>query len=61
MGYIRSGDDDLSIDELLIELGVLALLVGGGDEGVALVLKPLADAQLVLGGAEKLGLLITDG
>jgi hypothetical protein len=40
MGYIRSGDDDLSIDELLVELGVLALL---------------------LGGAEKLGLLITDG
>lgn len=53
--YSRGGDDDLSVDELLVELGVLALLVGGGDEGVALVLEPLADAELVLGGAQKAG------
>lgn len=26
----RSGDDDFSIDELLVESGVLAILVGGG-------------------------------
>lgn len=27
----RSSDDDFSVDELLVEGGVLALLVGGGD------------------------------
>lgn len=50
----RSGDDDFGIDELLVKLGVLALLVRGSDEGVALVLEPLAEAKLILGGAEKL-------
>ena len=53
--YVRCGNDDLSVDELLVELGVLALLVGGGDEGVALVLEPFADAELVLCGSEELG------
>lgn len=48
VGDIRGGDDDLSIDELLVELGALALLVRGGDQGVALVLEPFADAELVL-------------
>lgn len=38
VGGIRSGDDDFSVDQFLIELGVLALLVGGGDEGMALAL-----------------------
>jgi hypothetical protein len=52
--YSRRGNDDFSVDELLVELGVLALLVGSGDEGVALVLEPLADAELVLGGSEEL-------
>ncbi len=48
---LRSGDDDLGVDELLVKLGVLALLVRGGDKGVSLVLEPLADAELVFGGA----------
>jgi hypothetical protein len=52
-----SGDDDLSILELLVELGTLTVLVGGGDESVTLVLEPLADAELVLSGSEKEGLL----
>ena len=51
---IRSSDDDLGIDKLLVELGVLALLVGGGDEGVAGILEPLSDAKLVLSGSEQL-------
>ena len=42
---------------MLVELRVLALLVGGGDERVALVLQPFADSQLVLSGAQQLGLL----
>jgi hypothetical protein len=46
---IRRGDDDLGVDELLVELGVLTILVGGGHQGVALVFEPLADAELVLG------------
>jgi hypothetical protein len=60
-GYIRCGNDDLSIDELLVELGVLALLVRGGNEGVTLVLEPLADAKLVLRGTEKFGNLQRNG
>lgn len=55
---LRSGNDNLSIDELLVEFGVLALLVGGGDQSVALILEPLADAKLVLSGSEKLGDLV---
>lgn len=51
---IRSCDDDLSVDELLIELGVLTLLVGGGNKGVTLLLEPRADAELILSRAEKL-------
>jgi len=45
---LRGGDDDLGIYELLIKLGILALLVGGGDEGVSLILEPLADAKFIL-------------
>jgi hypothetical protein len=56
-GVERSGDDDLSILELLVELGTLAVLVGGCDESVTLVLEPLADAELVLSCSEKEGLL----
>ena len=40
---VRSGNDNLSIDKVLVELGVLTLLVGGGDELVALLLNPLPD------------------
>jgi hypothetical protein len=56
-GVERSGDDDLSIFELLVELGTLTVLVGCCDESVTLVLEPLADAELVLSGTEKEGLL----
>jgi hypothetical protein len=55
---IRSGDDDLSVNKLLVKSRVLAVLVGGGDKGVALVLEPFANTKLVLGGSEKLGNLI---
>lgn len=60
-GNLRGGDDDFGVDELLVEDGVLALLVRGGDEGVALVLEPLADAQLVLSRAQKLRDLFVKG
>ena len=56
--HIRCGDDDFSIDELLVELGVLTLLVGGGDEGVALLLDPFPQTELVLSGTEKSGFLL---
>lgn len=58
--HVRSGDDNLSIDQLLVKLGALTVLVGGGNQGVALVLEPLADAELVLGGSEKLGNLCVE-
>lgn len=44
----RCGDNNFSVNQLLVELGVLSLLVGGGDESVSLVLEPFADAKLVL-------------
>jgi hypothetical protein len=56
---VRCGDDDLRVDQLLVELGVLALLVRSGNECVALVLDPLADAELVLGRSEKVGFLLS--
>jgi hypothetical protein len=56
-GVEGGGDDNLGIDELLIELGTLTVLVRGGDKSVTLVLEPLADAELVLSGSEKEGLL----
>ena len=43
---------------MLVEDGVLALLVRGCDELVALVLDPLPQAELVLSRPEKLGLLL---
>lgn len=57
--YIRCGDDDFSVDQFLVELGVLALLVGGGDESVALLFNPLPYAELVLSGSQKIGLLLS--
>jgi hypothetical protein len=54
---VRGGNNDLSVHQLLVESGVLALLIRCGDEGVTLVLQPLADAQFVLGGTQKIGLL----
>lgn len=40
---VRCRDDDLCVDKVLVELGVLTLLVGGGDELVALLFNPLPD------------------
>lgn len=48
-----SCDDDFGVDKVLIEGGVFALLVGGGYELMALILKPLAEAELVFGCAEE--------
>lgn len=45
---VRGGDDDFGINELLVELRALALLVGGCDKSVSLVLEPFSDSQLVL-------------
>ena len=56
---LRSGNDDFSVNELLVEFGVLALFVRGGDQGVALLLDPFPQAQLVLGGTQKVGLLLS--
>ena len=55
---VRSGDDDLSVHQLLVKGRVLAVLVGGGDQSVALVLDPLPQAQLILDGTEKTRLLL---
>lgn len=52
---LRSGDDDLGVNKLLVKLGLGALLVRGSHERVARVLEPLADAKLVLGRAQELG------
>ena len=56
---VRCGDDDFGVNEVLVELRVLTLLVGGGDELVALLLDPLPQTELVLGGTEKTGLLLS--
>lgn len=55
---LRSGDDDLGVNEFLVELAVLTLLVRGGDESVALLLNPLPQTKLVLSRAQKLRLLL---
>jgi hypothetical protein len=49
---LRSGDDDFSVNHLLLKHAALALLVGSSHESVSLVLKPLADTELVLCGTE---------
>jgi hypothetical protein len=56
--HSRGGNDNLSVDELLVKGGVFAILVGGGDQSVASILEPLADAELVLGSTEETGLLL---
>jgi hypothetical protein len=56
---VRCGDDDFGVNEVLVELRVLTLLVRGGDELVALLLDPLPQTKLVLGGSEKTGLLLS--
>ena len=47
----RCSDDNFSIYQLFVERRVLTLLVGCGDQGMALVLEPFPDTKLVLGGA----------
>lgn len=49
------GDDDFGVDELAVEFRLLAVLGRGRHEGVALVLEPFAQAELVFGGSEQLG------
>jgi len=46
--YLRGRDDNFCVNELLVERGVLALLIRSRDESVAVLLEPLADAELVL-------------
>jgi hypothetical protein len=53
-----SSNNDFGINEVLVKGRVLALLVGCGDELVALLLDPLAQTELVLGGTEQLGLFL---
>ena len=55
---LRSGDDDFGVNHLLLKDTVLTLLIGGGDEGVSLVLEPLAYTELVLCGTEETRLLL---
>lgn len=57
--HVRCGDDDFGVNEVLVELRVLTLLVGGSDELVTLLLNPLPQTKLVLGGTEKAGLLLS--
>ena len=52
---LRSGDDDLGVNELLVKGRVLAVLVRGRHQGVTLILEPLADAKLILSGSEEFG------
>ena len=54
---LRCGDDDFSVNELLVELAVLTLLVRGSHKSVALVLNPFPQTKLVLCGTEKTRLL----
>lgn len=56
---VRCGDDDFGINKVLVELGVLTLLVGRGDELVALLLDPLPQTELILGGTEETRLLLS--
>lgn len=55
---IRSSDDNLSIDELLVEFGVGTIFVRGGYKGMALLLQPLPQSQLILAGSEQARLVL---
>lgn len=57
--YIRRCDDDFGINELLVEFAVLALLIGCGDERVALIFNPFPQTKLVLSCAEQFRLLLS--
>jgi len=47
---LRSGDDDLGVNQMLVKLRALTFFIGGGDELVTLVLKPFSDTKLVFCG-----------
>jgi len=47
---LRSGNDDLGVNEVLVKFRALAFLIGGGDELVALIFKPFSDTKLVFCG-----------
>lgn len=49
--YSRRRNDDLSIHQLFVELGVLAFFVRCSDQGMTLLFKPFSDTELVLGGS----------
>lgn len=57
--YSRCGDDDLCINKLLVEFGILPFLVRGSHKGVTLVLQPFSNAKLVLRGTEQTWLLLS--
>jgi hypothetical protein len=52
------GDDDFSIDDLLVEGRIFAFLVVGDNQGVALGLEPLADTELILNRPEQSRLVL---
>ena len=56
--YLRCGDDDFSINKLLVEFGILAFLVRRGHKGVTLVLQPFSNPKLILGGTKQTQLLL---
>jgi len=58
---VRLGNDNVSIDELLLELAVRAILVGGDDQLVSSRLEELAEAELAGDAAEELSGSEVDG
>lgn len=54
VGGIRCGDNDLGINQVLVESGVLAVLVRGRHQFMTLLLNPFPDPQLILGRPEEL-------
>jgi hypothetical protein len=53
-----SGDDDLGVDDFFVEGRVLAFLVIGDDEFMALGFEPFSDSELILDCAEQSGLFL---
>jgi len=54
----RSGDDDFSVDDLLVEHRVFSLLVVCDDVGVALGFEPFSDSELIFNCAEQSGFFL---
>ena len=52
---IRSGDDDLCINEFFIEFTVLAIFIRCGDQCMAFGFEPLSNTQFVLSCSKELG------